>query len=172
MANKKTADKKTDNIKDDAYSAKIAPYLDDIRRYVAHGVTEGQLCVFYRVGKTAWAGYKKTHPELSETLLRAREVCKTELVNRAFQIAMGYEYEETTTVEYFDIDPETGEKKVTGGKTTTVKRHAKPNAGMAIFLLINRYPEDYYRDPQTYDLRKLALEQRANMGGGEDVEGV
>lgn len=172
MAKKQTS-QTPDGGKPDNYATKVAPYLDDIRRYVAHGVTEGQLCKFYRVGKTAWAEYKKKYPELTETILHAREVCKTELVNRSYQIAMGYEYEETTTVEYYDVDKETGEKKVTGGKTTTVKRYAKPNAGMAIFLLINRYPEEYYRDPQTWALRVKALEQRANAGGGgDDVEGV
>lgn len=154
--------------KKDCYAEKVAPHLDDIRRYVSHGVTEKQLCEFYGVGRTVWADYKKKYPELTETLSRARVICKTELVNRAYMVAIGYEYEETTTVTYTD---EKG--KVTGGKTTTVTKYSKADANMLQFLLINRYHDEFARDPQILEIRRelLKLKEQVANGGGK-TEGV
>lgn len=152
--------------KKDAYAEKVAPFLADIRRYVAHGVTEKQLCAYYGVGRTAWADYKKRYPELTETLLRAREILHTELVNRAYMVAMGYEYTETTEVKYTD---EKGTVK--SSKTTTVTRYAKADPGMLQFLLINRFPSEYYRDPQVYELRRENLELKKRLAESGDDEG-
>ena len=58
------------------YANKVKPYLADIERYVRCGVTEGDICEYYGVGKTQWAQYKRDNPELTETLLRAKEQCK------------------------------------------------------------------------------------------------
>lgn len=149
------------------YANKVKPYLADIARYTRCGVTEGQLCEYYGVGATQWAEYKKKYPELTETLLNARQELKTNLENRAFKVAMGYDYEETTTVVFKDPDG-----KITGSKTTTYKRHAKADAGMLQFLLINRNPDEYARDPQTVALRKKALELQEQGKLPFDGEGV
>lgn len=149
------------------YANKVKPYLADIARYTRCGVTEGQLCEYYGVGATQWAEYKKKYPELTETLLNAKQELKTNLENRAFKVAMGYDYEETTTVVFKDPDG-----KITGSKTTTYKRHAKADAGMLQFLLINRNPDEYARDPQTVALRKKALELQEQGKLPFDGEGV
>lgn len=135
------------------YASKVKPYLEEIAKYVACGVTEGQICEYYDVGKTQWAAYKKQYPELTETLYKAKERLKRDLLDKAYKIAMGYDYEEETTVTYKD---ESG--NVTGSKTTCHKKHAKADAGLVQFLLINRFPQDFARDPQAIELRKKALE--------------
>jgi len=86
----------------DEYDNKVKPYLSDIAKYHRCGVTEGQLAEYYDVGKTTWAKYKKEHPEFSETLLKAKQQLKTDLINQSFKVAMGYEYEEEKTETYFD----------------------------------------------------------------------
>ncbi len=135
------------------YANKVKPYLADIERYVRCGVTEGQICEFYKVGKTQWAEYKKKYPELTETLYKAKRALQTDLVNKSFEVAMGYDYTETTTVEFKDK-----EGNVTGSKTTTYTRHAKADGNMIQFLLINRFSDEYARDPQAIELRKKSLE--------------
>ena len=135
------------------YANKVKPYLDDIARYARCGVTEGQLCEYYGVGKTSWAKYKKENPELAETLCKAKQEFKTELINNAYKVAMGYEYTEETTEEVKDKNG-----AVIGTKTKRYVRFAKPDAGMIQFLLINRFKEDFARDPQIVALRKKALE--------------
>lgn len=135
------------------YANKVKPYLADIARYARCGVTEGQLCEYYGVGKTSWAKYKKENPELAETLCKAKQEFKTELINNAYKVAMGYEYTEETTEEVKDKNG-----AVIGTKTKRYVRFAKPDAGMIHFLLINRFTDDFARDPQIVALRKKALE--------------
>lgn len=138
------------------YETKILPNLAEIERYHRVGVTEAQLCAYYEVGKTQWTQYKKDHPELAEILCNAKKALKTELINRAYEVATSGTYVETTIVEYYTIKD--GQKVVTGGKTTTHKRYSKPDAGMLQFLLINRFPDEFARDPHAVELRKKALE--------------
>lgn len=157
---KKTV-KKTDTAADTAelekrpsksqFANKVLPYLAEIERYVHYGVTEGDICKYYGVGKTQWAQYKKDYPELTETLYRAREAQKEDLIDNAYRVAMGYYYEEVeTSTVIIDGKPHT--------KTKTVRKYSKPDAGMLQFLLINRFTAEFARDPQMVALRKKALE--------------
>ena len=150
---------------EELYATKILPYLSDIERYASCGVLEGQLAAYYHVGKTSWAKYKKEHPEFAETLNRAIVKARTALINRSFEVAMGYDYTETVTVTTRD---KAG--KETGSKTTVRKCHAKADAGMLQFLLINRIPEDFARDPQAIALRRRALELAAEGRLSLDTE--
>ena len=130
------------------YANKVLPYLADIERYVRCCVTEGDICKYYGVGKTQWAQYKKDYPELTETLLRARESAKQDLLDNAYRVAVGYYYEEThTTTVIIDGKP--------CKKTYIDRKYAKPDAGMIQFLLINRYSGEFARDPQAVELRKI-----------------
>ena len=135
------------------YANKVLPYLAEIERYIHYGVTEGDICDFYGVGKTQWAEYKKKYPELTETLSRARAAQKKDLLDNAFRVAIGYEYEEEYTEEIKDKNG-----AVIGSKTRKQKKYAKPDAGMLQFLLINRFTAEYARDPHMVELRKKALE--------------
>lgn len=133
------------------FANKVLPYLTDIERYIHYGVTEGDICKYYGVGKTQWAQYKKDYPELTETLCRAREAQKGDLIDNAYRVAMGYYYEETkTSTVIIDGKPHT--------KTEVTKKYSKPDAGMLQFLLINRFTAEFARDPQMVALRKKALE--------------
>lgn len=167
ITNKKTTQEKKKTGLPSQYTNKVLPYLDDIERYVRCGVTEGQICLYYGVGKTQWAQYKKDNAELSETLLKAKTALKVDLINKAYQVAIGYNYEETTTQEYKD-----DKGNITGTKTITYKRHAKADAGMLQFLLVNRFSEEFARDPQMVELRKKALELQQSGKLPFDTEGI
>ena len=149
------------------YDNKVLPYLKDIEKYARCGVTEGQLAEYYHVGKTSWAKYKKDYPEFAEILCKAKRECNTDLINRAYQVAMGYEYEEETTVT---IKDKAG--NVTGTKTTKHKRFARADGGMLQFLLINRNPDEFARDPQILEPRRKALELAEQGKTSPDMEGI
>ena len=150
------------------YPNKVKPYLSDIERYIRCGVTEGQICEYYGVGRTQWAQYKKENSELTETLFRAKQAFQVELVNKAYETAMGYYYEEVYTTVIKDKD---GNK--TGEKINTRKRYSPPDAGMIQFLLINRFKAEFARDPHAVELRKMALElAKEGKLSPDDVEGV
>ncbi len=150
------------------YGKKVEPFLAEIKKYIRCGVTEEQLCEFYQVGKTSWAKYKKDNPEFAETVCNARAELKTDLINQAYKVAMGFEYTETKT---------TTEKDKEGNilKTTEMvhERYARPDAGMIEFLLINRFPSEFARDPQAIALRKKALElAEKGVIPPEQLEGI
>lgn len=152
------------------YDELIKPHLEEIKRYVSHGVTEEEVRNFYGVGKTMWYEYKKRYSELNELLFNAKQICRVNLLNRAFEVANGYEYTETTTEEVKDKDG-----NITGTKTKVVKRYARADAGMIQFLLINRYPEDFARDPQASNLRKESLKNKdrdSNDKNNNEVVGI
>lgn len=149
------------------YDTKVFPYLKEIQKYTRCGVTEGQLAEYYHVGKTSWAKYKKDYPEFAETLCNAKLEYKTDLINRAYQVAMGYDYEEETTVTIKD-----SAGNVTGTKTTRSKRHARADGGMLQFLLINRNPDEFARDPQVLELRRRALELAKQGKTMPDMEAI
>ncbi len=152
----------------DQYANKVLPYLTDIERYTRCGVTEGQLCEFYGVGKTVWAEYKKKYPELTETLYKAKCALRTELVNKAYEVAVGYDYEETTIVTYYDKNG-----AIKSSKKTVARRHARADGGMIQFLLINRFADEFARDPQAIALRQKALElAERGVIPPENLEGV
>lgn len=149
------------------YDKKLLPYLKEVERYIRCGVTEGQVAEYYHVGKTSWAKYKKDYPEFAELLCKAKREFKTDLINRAYQVAMGYDYEEETTVT---IKDKAG--NVTGTKTTKHKRHARADGGMLQFLLINRNPDEFARDPQILELRRKALELAEQGKAAPNMEGI
>lgn len=149
------------------YERVIQPHLEDIKRYASHGVTEEEIRNFYGIGKTMWYQYKKMYSELTELLYNAKQICRVNLLNRAFEVANGYEYTETTTEEVRDKDG-----NITGTKTKIVKRYARADAGMLQFLLINRYPEDFARDPQILSLRKEALKNKGDNDDNKSIDEV
>ena len=51
------------------------------------------------MGKTSWAKYKKENPEIAEKLCKEKQEFKTELINNAYKVAMGYEYNEENKEE-------------------------------------------------------------------------
>lgn len=120
------------------------------------------MCAYYNVSKTQWIQYKKSHLELDELLCNAKKQLQVDLVNKAYEVAIGGDYVETTSVEYYELKD--GVKVVTGGKVTKHTRHCKPDVGMLQFLLINRFSEDFAKDPQVIALRKKALELAEKKG--------
>lgn len=157
--------------KNSKYFLIIKPKLKDIEKYHRCGVTESQLCEYFQVSKPQWIRYKKEYPEFLQTLNRAKNAFKVDIINRAYEIAMGVKLIEITEVEFYVL--KNGEKVVTGGKTTTVTRETKPDVGMLQFLLINRFQDDYMHDPQTVELKKKALElAEKSKTANEEWEGV
>lgn len=138
---------KTENKKNktnpNKYETNIKPYLTDIKKYREHGVTEEQLYTYYGVGKTQWTKYKKTYSELSELLCSGLKTYKMNLVNRANEIAEGYYYEESTTTTTKD-----NEGNVLSVTTKVHKKYAKADSNMMQFLLINRFPKEFSKQPK------------------------
>ncbi len=162
----KAPDEKNRGGRKELYSDKVQPYLENIRTYIRCGCTEEEIRKFYHVGAASWNKYKKDHPELADTLYQGKHEFKIALVNNAYRVATGYKYTEVTTNETYDADGILKEihKQVS-------EKYAKPDAGMLMFLLINRFSDEFARDPQMVELRRKALdlaeEGKININTGE-----
>ena len=75
-------------------------------------------------------------------------------------------------VLYYRTRIKDADGNITGTKTKIVKRYARADAGMIQFLLINRYPEDFARDPQVLSLRKEALKSKGDNADDKTTDEV
>ena len=144
------------------YPTKIEPYLKEIRDRIGNGITEKDLAKFYEVSSASWKNFKRDYPEFRKAIEKGKEEQKFNLVCSAFKAAMGYEYEEITT-----ITEKRGEYVMVRKKVA--RKHARPDGGMLQFLLINRFYNEFLKDPHAIALRKEALELQ-KKGLIEDVE--
>lgn len=150
--------------KDNKYEVQIKPHLEDIKRYISCGVSEQQIYNFYEISKTQWWRYKQTHPELENTIAAAKEKLKADLVCKAYQVACGYTITDEKTLYAYDDNGK--EVKVS---RSVQKREIRPDANMIMWLLINRFPKEFARDPQVLELKKNAQKQSESNG---KVEGI
>lgn len=157
----KSADKKSyKSAKKSQYETKIKPFLSEIERFISCGISELEVAKYYGIGRTSWYKYKRENSELNELLFRSKKKLKVDLVNQAYEVAMGYEYEEVKMEKVFD-----GDNQLVSQKVTRYKHRAKADGAMIQFLLINRFHDEFARDPQAIALREksLELEQQNNL---------
>lgn len=152
--------------KDNLYEAKIKPNLDEIKRYISCGVTEEQLYMFYGISKSQWYRYKKQHKELSDVIVSAKNKLKADLICKAYQVAMGYILSDEKKIYVYD---ENGENpKIVQSVVQT--KQIKADANMLMWLLINRFPTEFARDPQILELKRKAQDIQINMD--DKTEGI
>ncbi len=145
------------------YPTKIKPYLEEITDRLGKGPTEEDLAKFYGISYASWKNFKRDYPEFRKAIEKGKEEQKFNLVCSAFKSAMGYEYEEVTT-----ITEKRGEDVMV--RKTIAKKHARPDSGMLQFLLINRFYNEFLKDPHAIALRKEALELQKKGIIYEDFE--
>lgn len=151
---------------DNLYNTVIKPNLDEIKRYISCGVTEEQLFTFYGVSKSQWWRYKKRYTELSNIISSAKNKLKADLICKAYQVAMGYTLSDEKKIYVYD---EKGENpKIVQAIIQT--KQVKADANMLMWLLINRFPSEFARDPQILELKRKAQETQLNMD--DKMEGI
>lgn len=152
--------------KENLYSTLIKPNLEEIKRYISCGVTEEQLYTFYGVSKSQWWRYKKQYAELSNIIASAKDKLKAELICKAYQVAMGYTVSDEKKIYVYD---ENGENpKIVQAIIQT--KQVKADANMLMWLLINRFPSEFSRDPQILELKRKAQETQINID--DKTEGI
>jgi hypothetical protein len=132
------------------YETKIKPFLEDIKTQLGQGPSEEDLAKFYDISYASWKNYKRDHKEFREIIEKSKDRQKFDLICNAFKVSMGYEYTETTVVT------EKRGEDITIRKTVATK-YARPDSGMLQFLLINRFYNEFAKDPHAVALRKEAL---------------
>lgn len=129
--------------------------LDAVEGWALQGSTDKEIMEMLGIKQDTFYKWKKEKIEFAEALKKGRYISNGELINKAYQQAMGYK-----TVEYKrELDwvtddsgnliphPETG-KPYKAMKVVEEKiKEVHPNTTMLIFMLKNRLPNDF-RDKQ------------------------
>lgn len=93
------------------------------------------------VSMTIFASWCRKYPEIDDALTEGRRPIVTEIEDAAYKAANGYWVEETDEQAYLDKN---GNPKLMKSKR---KRWIKSDPAMVQFLLTNRKPEQYSKDP-------------------------
>ena len=154
------------------YETYVLPYLPQIEDW-SRTMTEAQIIEKLGIGKTAWYGYKKAHPELAERIKKGRQNLVVELRGALIRRGLGYSYKETKTVtehvrwtedEYFSLlDAGFTPEQIRKARTVRTEEAVKemPPDVAALNLLLKNYDRDgWANDPQTLELRKQELKLR------------
>ena len=115
------------------YDSHIKPNFELILGCLRSGYTEGSICKRIGVSTETWCQAKNKYLEFSELIKKGGEDSTALVVNKLYQRATGYEYEEVQT-ELRDI----------GGKQLKLVRKTKkqmaPDVGAIAIVLFNRDP--------------------------------
>ncbi len=133
------------------YETKIKPHLSEITERIGKGAIESELYAWYDISYATWRNHKNKHKEFAEAIERGREKQKFNLLFAAFKSAIGYEYSEETIMTETRGD-------ITTVRKTVAKKHSRPDSGMIQFLLINRFYDEFQKDPHATAIRREALE--------------
>lgn len=143
------------------YLSNVKPRFDEIKDWVAQGVTDKEIAKMLGINKATIVEYKNKYPEFNELIKNGRKENVEELKNALFKKAIGFQYTETETTINSD-----GSKK-----TKTIKKTALPSE-TAILILLKHWDRNedgtakWMSDPATFELKKeelkLKIEQAEN----------
>lgn len=155
MATKRGRKSKIDVVKEN---------LDHIKKWAELGATEEQIAESLGVSRSSFCEYKKSFPQLTDTIKKARMNLVIDLKDTLVRRAKGFEYEEKK--QYIKRD------EVTGNRTQYTEistKQALPDVA-ALNLCLKNWDKEWQNDPAMYELKKQELELRKEMAMQKDDE--
>lgn len=132
VVNNKTEKKQERFGRKHQYFIKVQPNLDRIIAWRKQGMTEAQIYTKLGIASSTWEKYKLEFVELMEVLKNSKEILIEQLEASLFQIAMGYEYEESKETKVLSASGDVLEKR-----QEVQKKQSLPNMGAIAFALKN-----------------------------------
>lgn len=127
-------------------------YADLAYKYCLLGATDADMAKFFEVSEATITNWKAENKEFLASIKAGREEADSNVANRLYTRATGYEYKEVT-FEKITLDPDKDNDNEGGDvwrKRITVKQQA-PDTTAAIFWLKNRQ-KDKWRDKTETDI--------------------
>jgi hypothetical protein len=127
----------------DGRPTKYRKVFDELAyRFTLLGATDKELASLFGVAKSTINKWKLAHPGFSDSITRGKFVADSNVAERLYQRAMGYEHDEEKIFQY--------EGQPVRVKT---KKHYPPDTQAASLWLRNRQP-DKWRDRTELTVRK------------------
>ena len=129
--------------------------IDQAYKLSLLGATDEQIAAFFEVAVSTIYLWKTTHIQFSEALKRGKLIADSQVANKLFTRAMGYNYDEVhfEKVAPKDVLEETdnGELKESDAyRKRVITKEVVPDVAAQIFWLKNRQPA-LWRDKQEVD---------------------
>lgn len=129
------------------YITHVKPHLQEILGWIRSGHTEGSIARRLGITDDTWTAYKKKYSEFSDTIKEGGQLSTALVVNKLYQRAMGFDYEEVQTeVRTTDGLSVIGNERVRDKTTKTARKVTKkvlPDVGAIALILFNRDPENW-----------------------------
>ncbi|HET8839735.1 MAG TPA: terminase [Flavobacteriaceae bacterium] len=116
-------------------------FSDQARKLCLLGATDNELADFFEVSEVTINAWKKEFPEFLKSIKSGKINADSEVADRLFKRAIGYQYKE--------LKEEYGPSEILKTKTETTKT-VTPEVTAQIFWLKNRQPEKW-RDKQNIE---------------------
>jgi len=118
------------------------------------GMTDKEIAVALGVSESTLNNWKKTHPELLESLKKNKEVVDRLVEDSLLKRALGYDYTKTEIEAQVVAgkDGEEKQRKVT--KKREITMHVSPDPVSCFFWLKNRRPDVWRNDVKMLDFDK------------------
>ena len=139
----------------DRYSSHVEPFLEDVGRWKAQGLTEKQIAENLGISESVLQKYKTAHPELKYILLFGNKKVSKQLYNTILEQANGYYKKENKTrrdkngeIIYMD----------------EIEKYFPPDYRFILLWLINNDPnfKMLSQEQRDYKDRELAIKEKKN----------
>ena len=138
-----------------AYETIIEPRLKEVQKWAEEGATDKDIARALGLNPGSFSRIKSQNSGFRDFLKKAHEIPVKEIKRALYKRAIGYSYEETSTV----TEEESG--VVTKVKTTKSTKYMAPDPASAMILLKHWDKEnEWTNDPATLKLKKKELAMR------------
>ena len=131
--------------------------LPEIAAWLKQGLNQKQIIINLGIGKTAFEGYKKAHPELLELLNTGTRAQVEEVENSTFKAALGFYYHEDSYVKVKDA---AGNERV---EVVSLKKFHPPSVDAQKFILTNKDRENWAYNQHMVAIRREELAHRKEV---------
>jgi hypothetical protein len=117
-------------------------FNEQVEKFAKLGATDAEIADFLGIVESTLNEWKKTYPEFSESIKRGKIIADSNVADRLYQRAMGFEHDSEEIKVVSD-----GNNQGSSVERVPVKKIYPPDPTAAIFWLKNRRPKEW-RDKQ------------------------
>lgn len=137
--------------------------LKTIQELVGKRIIQKEIAEFLGLSERTLIKIKKAHPRLNQAFINGDSELKDKLIDKVYEKAMGFDYEETQTVVE---ETSSGTKK----KIVKNKKKALPDFNAIKYLLIIKFGREFNEKKEELDLMYKRLEKGEEIWLSNDDE--
>lgn len=122
---------------------------EQVEKFARLGATDAEIADFLGIVESTLNEWKKQYPEFSESIKRGKSISDSNVADRLYQRAMGFEHD-SEEIKVVSIGKNEGSQI----ERVPIRKIYPPDPTAAIFWLKNRRPKEW-RDKQEIDINQV-----------------